>query len=316
MFDEVLLEAGQLEVMAGPRGSMVISSDTENYRWQHPKDRRRDGNFTISARISDANPDDPFTVLIASPSEIRWSPTWMPLQAELPKRADWIQFVEGRPSDSTRTLAAELTKRSSGWGTGFPSPSFTESLVIKHANEDLAIASTSGVAVAMDRTHAPVIGRHLANGIARLDANLLVLKTIVPTVEALPWTTIADLRRSSAVRAWRSSLYEISEEIRDQLVMGTDVSALITRRYIEQVDRANRRAQAAFSSFLPTGIGLVTGIMSAIAFQLAGVGGAVAPSLDGPALLGTAAGIAADAISRRPQRLWLAGEATILDATR
>jgi hypothetical protein len=103
-YNQVLVEAGQMSIQAGPHGASAWrhGHDPESEtKWQTPSGRKRAQEVPFSLSMAEETEygvpaPGPYRHVFASQTSIDWRPTLEPFQKELPPDCDWVIF--GRPN--------------------------------------------------------------------------------------------------------------------------------------------------------------------------------------------------------------------------
>jgi hypothetical protein len=244
VFDRVYLEAGVYPMHAGPGGHFgdFEEADYQNPpRWQTP--RRRPGGIVHSRRTPGAHPRvmaDTMHPMLSSPTSVSWAATLHPFTREFPPGTDWIEFARTRnPTGDTDRLARQWTredKDNPALQRVIPEQ-FVRNAVIENANRDLAIATADGLAASVDPLHAHVAAQRFNDDAFKPRGFAVPL--LFPQVGAIPWETIADMRRDKNITRFRAILREVEEEAAAEAAVG-DIEAA-AQHVQDAYKRASRR---------------------------------------------------------------------------
>lgn len=272
VYDGLLLENGSLRIEAGAGGSSTFPSRDHDFQsvFERRVGMRSGFSIAVGPEVTPSVPAPPeaMRTLVMSPtSAISWRPTLIPFDAELPAGCDWVTWVS-----TPRT--SEVSKLASSWSfrdrnndalmSAVP-VSFARSLIIDHANTDLARAALNGVAIMQDATHRQVVSSRLDSATTWQPVGFAV-PLLAPRVGSLPWSEIASLRADKAMRAYRAMLRELEAETLQQAVDDQDVertvNVLLRNRLLKLAEPPRGSISTLFngvvSFFVGSGIGGLT----------------------------------------------------------
>jgi hypothetical protein len=271
-YDGLLFEDGALRIAAGEGGSSTFP--VPDRRFQPVFDRRvgmRSG-FSIAVGAEET-PGVPApsgamrTVAMSPTAAISWTPTLIPFEDELPATCDWVTWVSTARSFEVSKLASSWSFRDRNNDALLSAVpvSFARSLIIDHANTDLALAALNGVAVMQDATHRQVVSSRLDSATTWQPVGFAV-PLLAPQVGTLSWPEIASLRADKAMRDYRSMLRELEAEALQQAVTDQDVertvNVLLHKRLLKLAEPPRGSISALFngvvSFFVGSGIGAIT----------------------------------------------------------
>jgi hypothetical protein len=326
LYEHVLVEAGQMRILAGAHGASVArhgSAPDSPAAWQTPAARHRAQAAPFGVSIArETTPGvaapGPYHQVLHSETSICWESTLEPFQQELPRKCDWIVFGNPSAMDPEFKALAERWKRSDDGNVALNRlvpETFVRSRLIEHVSHDLAVGAAIGCDVSVDRFHGRVIGARFA-GDATVETHGVALPILVPRVGDLAWDDVARIRRLKAIDRLRGVLREVEAEAFEVARSGGDFEAAMHNVFIKKVAAASAE---------------VRGVRSVAALVLADlvVGGGAGYFTAGLTLLGpfgplVGAGIAATAtgglhvrnlVRARRQRAWIGVMGAIGNAT-
>jgi len=264
LYDQVLVEAGQMTIQAGPQAASTWRhghNPQSELKWQSPLARKRTQEASFSVSIArETTPGIPATgpyhQVLASQTSISWFPTLEPFQKELPADCDWIIF------GSTNQLPPEFKNLADRWKryddrngalTRLVSEHFVRSQLVEHISTDLAVGAAEGWDVSVDRLHGRVISARFAND-AAVDIRGIALPILVPRVGHLGWDDIADIRRLKEMERLRAVLREVEIEAFEISNGGGDLEQAVRRAYDRKLRDAVKNVEGVRSA---VGHGLV-----------------------------------------------------------
>lgn len=323
LYNQVLLEAGQMVIQAGPQGSSAFrhsSRPDAPATWQTPKARNRAQAVPFTLSIArETTPGvpalGPYQPALHSETSICWLPTFEPFRNELPLRCDWIVF--GRPD----RLPPPFEKLRDGWKRSddrnaalnrLVPENFVRSRLVDHVSQDLAAGAAGGWDIGVDRLHGRVIGARFAAD-ATLRAHGAALPLLIPRVGDLAWEDIVEIRRLKAIARLREVLREVEAEAFAVAASGGDLEDAMRKAYTAKVSAAVEDVR------------LIRSTAAHVVAELA-VGAGAGYATTGLAVLGPIAGAAMAAgamgtwharslIRERRQRAWVGVMGAISTAT-
>ena len=281
-YDRVQLEAGSVDIVAGPTAAACMRLSPYNggrkARWQTPRERgaAQRAPFTIGFGREEV-PGVPAThidTVAVSDTTIHWVATFHPFERELPTGCDWIVYGSLQSEDPQQTQ--DLAKHWAAIDAFNPAlmstipVKFARNLIIENANLDLAVISAAEqrTSAAFEPLHMDVVARRLA-GDSGWRMTGFSVPILLPRVGNLSWEAIADLRRNRHIKRLRSVLQDIEDSSLAEAQSGDVESA--TRHAFEQyqvhaVGAAKSIARivggAAVSMVISTGVGISTMALS------------------------------------------------------
>jgi len=283
--DRLLLETGVLRLQAGEGGSSSFVEPTTADRpahWQTPRQRQlaQQSPFQISIgrEITPGVPAQMMHPMMSSDSAISWTATLEPFAAELPVGADWIHFGNfAPPGPDVDRVSRNWTwadEHNTQLNEAIPGR-FVRSVVIKNANNDLALGTAAGCAVTSDGLHAQVVAQRFGEA-AGWKFQGYAIPFLFPQIGDWSWEQIADLRREPNMSRFRATLREIEAEAFAEAALG-DLEAAVHHAY----ERHSAAAVPELTSFgkaagtivagyvISCGSGLVTFGLKGLAADLA-----------------------------------------------
>ena len=268
--DHVVLQGGQWDRTAGPRGGMSWWTPPKAHgaRWQTAQERggAKGRLFSLGMKPDGAPSEAPFVAILNSEASISWRATFEPLHQSLPaEAADWLDIVPFQvPREAEEAAEPWILADNTDDQLARLIPDRIErETVIKSANCDLATAALAGVTVSVDLYHARVPRARLLRGDAQPAPGPMALEFLVPAVDDLDWRDIHDLRRHSGLREYRAILRDIEAAART----GATSSVAFERALNDEYQRALREAnqQLLSSNFaerlLPILFGALVGLL-------------------------------------------------------
>lgn len=274
VYETVLMEAGEMNVSAGPQGSFATRTGYASdrlFKWQTPKGRgtaqAKPFHVSFAAESQPGVPaKGPFHQILHSPTTISWRPTLEPFRHELPAGCDWIHF--GTPQHSSKAvtdIAAEWKRFDDQNGAlqRLVPESFVRARLVDHIGEDLAVGAAGGWGISIDSLHSRVVEARFA-GDATLRSQGFALPILVPQVGTIGWDDIAAIRRESSLDRLRKVLAEIEEESLEVVRSGGDLEQAVRRAYDQKLrriveDTEGIRAIATHGLAAEVIVGAVTG---------------------------------------------------------
>lgn len=272
VYDELLIEGGSLTIQAGEGGSFTFPTPETDFQTTAQRRAGMGSGFYVTLGAPDA-PDIPaptnrvHAMLASRTASISWRPTFLPFAEELPANCGWVTWVHFPRDAEVAGLASSWSYRDGNNDALLSAVPvlFARSLIIDHANSDLARAALSGVALLQDATHRQVV-------MARLDSTTtwrpvgFAVPVLAPHVGNLPWGEIAAVRSTRAMRSYRGMLQELEAEALQESAEGSDVErvvhVLLQKRLaaLAEVPRGAPSAlfNAVASFFVGAGIGAAT----------------------------------------------------------
>ena len=319
LYDQVLVEAGQLLLQAGPNGSFQTrSQDAEGpagsgTKWQSAQARGRAQRASFSLSMAtETTPGvastGPFREVLNSPSSICWNPTFAPFRAELPAGCDWIIFGTSSGSSPEVLAASKAWKSKDGRSDSLLQlvpEQFVRSQIVSNIADDLAVGLGGNWDVSTDGLHSRVFR-------ARFEERSLfrekgfALPILIPNVTSLSWDDIQQIRRHKAVRQLRDNLLEVESEA--LAAAGGDIERAVHLAYENQIAPAQRAIDAAFPQATLALGEVVVGVAAGYATMGLGAWGGVVGAIPGAALSSLAVVSSARAHGRRK---WIGAMQTI-----
>jgi hypothetical protein len=253
LYENVLVEAGQMSIQAGPNGaqSWRRSNRPDSVAaWQTPMGRKRGQAvpFTL-AMARETTPGvpapGPYHTVLHSKTSICWMPTFEPFKQELPSACDWIIF--GNPSDLSEDFGklADNWKRSddrNGALKRLVPESFVRSHLVDHISKDMAVGAAGGWDVSVDRMHGGVIAARFV-GDAAVQIRGVALPIVVPHVGDLGWDDVVRIRRLKAIQRLRDVLREIEAEAFEVANSGGDLEDAMRKVFVQKLSAASSGVQ-------------------------------------------------------------------------
>lgn len=248
LYNQVLIESGQMHIQAGPDGSQTWRSqphpDIES-KWQTPRARKNGQKAPFSLAVAreaveGAPAIGPYHQVLHSETSIFWMPTFEPFKYELPSRCDWVCFGEFRP------INPELQKLADHWKHLDENESlirlvpknFVRSSLIDHVSRDLVTGASANLDISIDSFHGKVIRAYLA-GDDQLRPASFVLPFLIPRVGDLPWDDVKSIRKLKALARLREILREVEMEVREVASSGRDLEAAVHAAFNKKVRHAS-----------------------------------------------------------------------------
>jgi hypothetical protein len=311
LFDRLLLEGGVLRLDAGPSlsFSVVVPFDAqESPRWQtaaarHAAERTP---FQLAVGMEDTPGVPPATMhsAVSSDTTISWVATLYPFADEFPPGTDWVEFVKSPdPVGSVKQFADQWTRvdeRNPSLERAIP-VRYVRNTVIKNVNRDLALATASGFAAAIDPFHQRVVAQRFSDDGWNICG--YAVPVIFPAVGDWSWSAIAVLRRDPNMVRFRAVLREVEEEAAAEAASG-DIEAAVHHAYEKHLASAVSVEKITTPVRHTTGGLLISAVAGAATSGITGVACIMASTV-----LGTAFGGALDArayIRQRRSRGWVA----------
>jgi hypothetical protein len=293
LHDEVVIEAGTLEVSAGQGQSSImhLADGVEGVpqRWQSPRARRPTGEFWMTMRPGEAPTDAPATPMLRGLLELRWSATFMPFLSEPIAPATWLRPVLMQEGSEVRAISSAMAKQDRddpALVRRWPDHGVREAIA-KGAGVDFARTVTAEVPLVMhaDPFHRAILDARVTRGEARPVLGSYALEVIDP--RELTWEEITWLRGEAGWTDFRKVLADIEAEARADTGELGDLKVRIMRRYQTHLEQATARraswrprlatlavgimAGEAYGSMLAAapGIGAAAGVAAAVAGELA-----------------------------------------------
>lgn len=292
IFDEVLLEAGMLRVSAGPTGASSFIShagDIDSLRWQTPRERSvaMQSRFNVFVGNGDLPgvPAEQLREFINSETSISWNATLMPFAREFSSGCDWMHFVRPEPGRSVKQLANEWTnndKNNASLRDAIP-VKFVRNTVIAGANNDLALAAGSGVAVSIDSLHQQVVAQRFKDA-AGWHLRGFAMPILLPNVQDLPWESIVEMRKNRHMGRFRAVLRGIEDEVRE-VYRGGDVKDVVHRIFERHQSDVFGEVEGLGAGVKKAAGGLVIGGATGVATMgIMGIGGLIVGTVLGTAI--------------------------------
>lgn len=281
--DSMLLELGVLRLSAGPNGSTAIVEHNSRAETKFQTSRERNaaqsGGFVVSigAESTPGVASTDLAPFLQSQTTAHWTATLEPFIRELPSGCDWVELVQSRdPQGDAAKLASTWTNldhANAALRQAIPEQ-FVRSLVIKHANRDLALATHAGLALTQDGLHGAVVARRF--GPARHEQTPgFAIPILFPRVGDLSWADIQALRQDRHMVRFRKIMRDVEAQALDQALSG-DVEAAAHSAYQAVLARAAGEIETLTTRFKRLAMSLVLGGASGIATMgLAGPTGVV-----------------------------------------
>lgn len=324
VYDRVLVEAGRMDIQAGPSGSSALRMPHDPNApaaWQTPLGRKAMQGHPFSiAMAPESTPGvpatEPYHTVVQSETSISWQPTFEPFTKELPSGCDWIHF--GRPGP----VAPQFEQLGREWERQddrnealerLVSERFVRSALIKHVNADLVVGAAAGWDISVDPLHGQVVAARFASDTS-VTPHSFALPVLVPRVTKLDWEDIARIRQISAIGRLREVLREVETEA---IIVANEQGDLeeAVRRVYEKVRNASEHVESLGSAIPYTltefVVGTGAGGMTAALAMAATTGTAVAASVSATVMGGIHF---AKAMRRRRQRAWLGVMSAISEA--
>lgn len=254
LFDEVVLEGGEVFLSAGPLGRMVLTDpDPKTTSWPTPRSRARLAAGAGSAiYIGGPKGGGGVRVSQTGPGSQIWVGTYEPLRRALPRGCSWIEFGHGVAlTDNGTALVRRIADADEA--SRAPSPDlFRRNIVVENATTDVLVGAQLGASVSMDRRHAQAATQLLTSGSPELTAQpalagQVALELAVPQISSLTWGDIKDVRGQIGVRRLRDVLREIEEEAYANASSAPDFERRIRDGLDGRLLEANATAARAFS---------------------------------------------------------------------
>jgi len=240
-FDEICLESGLLKVNAGPTGSGSFrhhDPDAE-FQTQGQRSAAQSRGFTLSIGTEDepgemAAEMRPF---VQSKTTFSWSATLQPFARELPSGCDWVEFVTRHKDPAVKKTAKEwrwADQRNDALADVLPEH-IVRSVVLGHANSDLALGAYAGLAVIQDGMHRQVVESRFEDEVG-WQATGFALPIHMPDVSDLDWESVRWVRKNKHMADFRKILSDIEAQALDEAT-DDDVPAVVHRalaRYLAE----------------------------------------------------------------------------------
>lgn len=271
-YDGLLFENGAVRIEAGEGGSSAFTGVDTAFQSAFERRVGMQSGFAITVGLEETPGAQPAaeamrTVVASTTAAISWRPTLIPFGDELPATCGWVTWVDAPRSPEVLKLASSWSFRdrnNDALASAVPAR-FARSLIISHANTDLARAALSGVAVMQDATHRQVVSSRLDSATSWQPVGFAV-PLLAPRVATLPWSDIASLRADKAMRSYRAMLRELEAEAlqlsSDDQDVERAVNVLLRDRLLKLAEPPRGSLSALFdgvvSFFVGAGIGALT----------------------------------------------------------
>ena len=274
-YNQVLVEAGQMSIQAGPHGASAWrhGHDPESEaKWQTPSGRRRAQEVPFSLSMAEETEygvpaPGPYRQVLASQTSIDWRPTLEPFLKELPPDCDWVSFGRPNPMLPESKKLAQNWKRfdqRNGALNRLVPENFVRSRLVDDISSDLAVGASSGWDVSVDRFHGRVISARF-EGDAAVNIHGVALPILVPRVGHLAWDDVAAIRRMKAMERLREVLREVEMEAFEVANVGGDLEQAVRRAYDRKLRDAAGNVESFRSAFGHSFVDFVVGAVAGYA---------------------------------------------------
>ncbi len=272
VYDGLLLETGSVRIQAGEGGASTFTASDTNFQTVAERRAGMRSGFSLSLGREDtpgvpAPQERMRTMMSSATTAISWRPTLVPFADELPAGCDWVAGVDTPRSSKVSALAStwSFRDRNNDALLSAVPVSFARSLIIDHANIDLARAALNNLGVMQDATHRQVVASRLDSTTTWQPVGFAV-PVLAPRVGTLPWDQIASLRADKAMRDYRAMLRGLEAEALHESTEGEDVErvvkVLLQKRLLKLAEPPRGAGSALFngvvSFFVGAGIGAAT----------------------------------------------------------
>jgi hypothetical protein len=276
-YDAVLLEAGTIDITAGPHASSRLrfpnGSAETGARWQTPAERGKlqSSPFAIGIGREDTPgvPAKQIDTVHVSDTAISWRASFEPLLHELPTTCDWVSYGNLASADpkSIEDLAqswADADGSNPALERAVP-VDFARKMVIQNANHDLAMVSAAQprMSASFDSLHTQVVAQRLTPG-SGWSVNGFSVPILFPRVGTLTWDEIAELRRDRHITRFRGVLREIEAVGLDEAATG-DVEAAAHRAFQRYLAEAASPTDSVMSALGRATVGMIVSAGAGIA---------------------------------------------------
>jgi hypothetical protein len=250
LFDQIFLEGGVLRLNAGPSLSFNMVEPFNPQappRWQTAAARHAAEKTPFQLAVGkEDTPGVPAAIMHPagySETSISWVATLYPFADELPPGTDWVEFVKSHdPVGSVKQLADQWSladERNPSLERVMP-VRFVRNTVIKNVNRDLALATASGFAAAIDPFHQRVVAQRFNDDGWKMRG--YAVPVIFPAVGDWSWSAIADLRCHRNMVRFRAVLREVEDEAAAEAASG-DIEMAVHHGYEPAWPAHNRVSQ-------------------------------------------------------------------------
>jgi hypothetical protein len=275
-YDHVLLEGGGLGITAGPDGWIEAPLPPEatnafqTARQRHISPGQR-FHLSLGTNEQNSSADPLMQEFINSETAAIWFPTLAPFAAELPKSVDWMRYASSSRSSAAKETADTWRRRDSRNETlqkVLPIAAVRD-VVIRNADNDLAVAAHGGVSVMQDSRHQQVLGARFASE-SPWKATGFAVPMLMPAVGDLDWETVARIRSHRFMGDLRRILREIEHSVLED-ARGGDAEAAVRhameRHLVKAVGKVEGLGALPKHAIVELGVGTMIGVAT---FGLAG----------------------------------------------
>jgi hypothetical protein len=268
LFDELILEAGSLEITLGEQGG--LEGPSSNTTWTSGPERAcraAAGDLEIHAADGRLKGRIPL-----APARY-WRATFAPLLRDVGRGYPWISTGALTLTTEGEHIASDQLRIALGAGTGL---SVRDSVLYTSTARDLVGSSGLGAVVSMDRFHQAYVQALVDAGAAAQVTGPAALWIACPKVGSLSWEDIDIARKHRGMNELRSVLAELETTALDSARTGAQLDRAITAGLLDRVIQASHAAGlktwrgAARRAALSTIVGLTpAGIPYTISAELA-----------------------------------------------
>lgn len=263
LHDEVVVEAGMLDIQAGDRGSMTIEVPENSRRWDWQttveRGKLQGGHFSASFVPHGSNTS---TALIpSSRTAIAWRPTFEPFKVEVSRPYPWLHFEFVDLTTDGKSAARSVAQVVWPW-TPESLPTFARKVISDGLSRDLVVAT--GWTISVDLFHSAAVRGAIGAGRAAPILGRRALSVAFPSVGTLPWEAIDRLRRVKGWEEYRYLLAEVEAEARTSSLPPAELNTEIMRLYSAKLSHALERATKGWNGPWTDAVSLVTGSVGLI----------------------------------------------------